>query len=63
MLVAYDDLGLKIKDIPGDDARVGPNPIAAHVDAIRIRDAAMAERPEVRWEIVGKGPWGVHGKL
>jgi hypothetical protein len=63
MLVAYEDLGLKIKDIPGDDTRVGPHPIATYEDAVRIRDEAVAERPEVRWEIVGKGPWGVHGKV
>jgi hypothetical protein len=63
MLVAYEDLGFKIKDIPGDDARVPPHPIATHANAVQIRDAAMAERPDVRWEIVGNGPWGVYGKL
>jgi hypothetical protein len=63
MLVAYEDLGLKIRDTPEDDTLVGPRPIATHEDAIRIRDEAVAERPEVRWEIVGKGPWGVHGKV
>ena len=62
MLVAYEDLGLKIKDIPGEDTRVGPHPIATHPDAVRIREAAMAERPEVLGNS-GDGPWGVHGKL
>ena len=62
MLIAYEDLGqLLIKDIPGDDSRVGPHPTANHEDVIRIRDAAKVERPDVRWKIVGSGPWGVHG--
>jgi hypothetical protein len=63
MLVAYEDLEFKIMDIPGDETRVGPYPIATRADAVRIRDAAMAERPDVHWEIVGNGPWGVHGRL
>jgi len=63
MLVAYEDSGLKIKDIPLDEARVGPKPIATPEDALRIRDQAVAQRPEVRWNIVGEGPWGVHGTV
>lgn len=63
MLVAYEDSGLKIKDIPLDDTRVGPESIANLDDAIRIRDEAVARRPEVRWNIVGEGPWVVHGTV
>jgi hypothetical protein len=64
MLIAYEESGrLLIKDIPGDDTRVGPHPTANNRDAIRIRAAAMAERADVHWKIVGNGPWGVHGQL
>jgi hypothetical protein len=63
MLVAYEDPGLKIEEIPLDDSLVGPKPIATRDDAVRIRDEAADQRPEVRWEIVGVGPWGVHGTV
>lgn len=64
MIIAYEESGrLLIKDIPGDETRVGPHPTATQKDAIRIRGAAMAERPDVHWTIVGNGPWGVHGEL
>lgn len=63
MLVAYEDPGLKIEEIPLDDSQVGPKPIATLEAAARIRDEAADERPEVRWDIVGAGPWGVHGTV
>ena len=60
MLFAYEDLGvLTIKDYPMDETRVPLTPIETHEEAVRIRDWAMAQRREVRWKIVGKGPWGV----
>ena len=64
MLIAYEDFGqLLIKDIPMDETRIGPNPIDKQADAIRICGTATAKRPDVNWEIVGNGPWGVHGRI
>jgi hypothetical protein len=63
MLVAYEDRGvIQIKDAPTEETRVPLHPIETHADAVRRRAGAMLQRPKVRWEIVGKGPYGVHGK-
>jgi hypothetical protein len=61
MLMAYEDLGFKIKDIPMEEARVPLCPIDGHAAAVRILEKAKIERPEVSWVIVGSGPYGVHG--
>lgn len=61
MLRAYEDLGFKINDAM-DDVRVPQHPIESHADALRILEEAKKQRPDVQWEVVGNGPYGVHQK-
>lgn len=63
MLTAYEDCGLKIKDIPMEEIRVPLFPIENLDDAWRILAEARRQRPDVAWEIKGNGPYGVHGQL
>jgi len=63
MLMAYEDLGFTIKDIPTDDPRVPAYPIESLSSAQEIIVWARAERPTVRWVIEGKGPYRVHGEI
>jgi hypothetical protein len=62
MLVAYEDLGFKIADIPPDDPRVPSRSIDTHANAEKVLAWAKVERPEITWRIVGDGPFGVHGR-
>ncbi len=59
MLMAYDDHGFTIKDIPTDDTRVRSYPIDDLSQAKQILARAKKERPEVRWTIEAKGPFRV----
>lgn len=61
MLMAYDDGGLKIKDIPADDTRVPRYPIEKLSTAIWILREARTRRPDMEWTISGKGPYRVVG--
>jgi len=69
MLMAYEDLGFKIKDIPTDDPRVPLYPIENRPKAMRILAQARTERPDKKWAIQGrtrkgktqKGPYRVVG--
>ena len=63
MLVAYEDRGLQIKEIPASEIIVFKHPIANHAEALRILDEAAKLRPDVHWVIVGLGPWGVRGEV
>jgi hypothetical protein len=63
MLVAYEDRGLQIKEIPSSEIKIFRHPIASHAEAIQILDEAAKLRPDVHWVIVGLGPWGVRGEL
>jgi hypothetical protein len=63
MLMAYEDLGFKIKDIPADDPRVPLYPIESLSSAEEIMVWARTEHPTVRWVIEGKGPYRVHGEI
>lgn len=62
VLMAYEDLGFKIKDIPTDDPRIPQYPIDSLSRAEEIMAWARKERPTVRWAIKGSGPYGVHGQ-
>lgn len=63
MLMAYEDLGFQIKDIPTDDPRVLSYPIEKKPTAMRILAQAKTERPDLSWNIEGKdkgkGPYRV----
>ena len=63
MLMAYDDCGFKIKNIPTDDTRVGPNPIEDLSKAQEILEWAKHERPTVKWTLEGKGPFRVRESI
>jgi hypothetical protein len=64
VLMAYEDLGFKIKDST-EDTRVSLHPIDNPSKAKEILARAKKERPDVRWSIKSltkrKGPYGVHG--
>jgi hypothetical protein len=59
MLMAYDDCGFTIKDIPTDDTRVGSNPIEDLTKAKEILAWAKKERHTVHWILQGNGPFRV----
>jgi hypothetical protein len=63
MLMAFDDGGFKIKDVPTDDPTIPLFPIESHAQAGVILEWAGKQLiPDVQWAIVGEGPYGVHGK-
>lgn len=62
MLIAYEDLGLQIKDDPIEETRVPFHPIKSYSEAKRILAEAERQRPDVLWSIAGDGPYGVHGQ-
>ena len=63
MQVAYHDLGaLQIKDFPRKETRVPLCPTDSHHEAVRILNEVTKKYPDILWEIVGDGPWGVHEK-
>jgi hypothetical protein len=49
MLMAYEDLGFQIKDIPSDDPRGSLFPIENRTDATKLLKKAISERPEILW--------------
>jgi hypothetical protein len=59
MLMAHDDGGFTIKDIPSDDARVGESPIRELSAAMKILGWAKKIAPKVNWQLEGKGPYRV----
>jgi hypothetical protein len=65
MLMAYEDIELKIQDIPTDDTRVPLYPIKTLPTAMRIIAAARTKRADLKWAIQGKngkkGPYRVVG--
>lgn len=63
MLVAYDDKGLQIEEIPDDEIKIFAHQIASHDEALRILAEAEKQRPDVHWLIVKTGPWGVRGQI
>jgi len=63
MLMAYEDCGFKIKDIPTEETRVPLHPIENLADAQRILAEAQRQRPDIQWAIKGTGPYGVRGQL
>ena len=62
MLMAYEDCGFKIKDVPLEETRVPLLPMESRSEAERILSEAKRQRPDVRWAIEGTGPYGVHGR-
>jgi len=62
MLMAYDDGGFKIKDVPMEAARVPLCSIDDRSAAEQILVWAHEHRPGTQWVIVGDGPFGVHEK-
>jgi hypothetical protein len=63
MLMAFDDGGFTIKDVPTDDPTIPLFPIESHAQAgVILEWAGKQQIPDVQWAIVGEGPYGVHGK-
>jgi hypothetical protein len=62
MLMAYEDLGFQIKDIPLEDPRVPLFPIEKRSDAVTILKKAKSQRPEILWVLEGDGPYRVREK-
>jgi len=62
MLVAYEDRGLQIEEIPPEEIMTFEHPVADHDEALRILAEATKQRPDVQWLIVGLRPWGVRGE-
>jgi hypothetical protein len=63
MLMAYDDCGYTIKDVPGgDDSRPGANPIDNLSAAMKILAWAKKISPKANWVLEGKGPYRVREK-
>jgi hypothetical protein len=62
MLMAYEDLGLPIKDVPIEETRVPLHPIKSYSEAKWILAEAERQRPDIQWTIRGNGPYGVHGQ-
>ena len=63
MLVAYEDKGIHIKEIPVEDIKVFLHHVDNQDEAKRILAEAEKLRPDVQWLVVGNGPWGVRGVL
>jgi hypothetical protein len=53
MLVAYENRGLQIEEIPPEEIMIFQHPVAEHAEALRILAEAEKQRPDVRWVIVG----------
>ena len=62
MLMAYDDGGYTIKDVPSQDARVVALPIGDLAAAQKILAWAKKVAPNVNWVLEGKGPCRVREK-
>ncbi len=60
MLVAYIKRDIfEIKDTAYEDTGVPPLPIESYKMALQIMGRAIHDEPDVEWEIVGTGPYGV----
>ena len=59
MLIAYDDMGFKIKQHPAEESMVPLRSIETHDQAVLILEWAKGQRPDIFWGIVGDGPYGV----
>ena len=58
MLTAYEDGdGFQIKELK--DPRISAQPIVNYSNALRILEKAKDQRPDIRWEMVGGGPYSV----
>ena len=62
MLVAYEDKGIRIEEIPLEDIKVFLHHVDTQDEAKRILAEATKLRPDVQWLVVGIGPWGVRGE-
>jgi hypothetical protein len=59
MLVAYEDLGFQVKDLSEQELKFSFRPISSRGEALRIQKEASRRRPDIRWVIVGEGPFSV----
>jgi hypothetical protein len=59
MLVAYEDLGFQVKDLSEQELKFAFHPISSRGEAQRIQREASRRRPDIRWTIVGEGPFSV----
>lgn len=59
MLVAYEDLGFQVKELSEQELKFGFHPITSRGEAQRIQREASRRRPDIRWTIVGEGPFSV----
>jgi hypothetical protein len=59
MLVAYEDLGFQVKDLSEQELKFSFHPISSRGEALRIQKEASRRRPDIRWVIVGEGPFSV----
>jgi hypothetical protein len=63
MLVAYiKSEHFEIKDIAREDTGVAVLPIQLYAEALAILGRAVHDAPDVVWEIIGSGPYGVFEK-
>jgi hypothetical protein len=63
MLMAFKDGEFKIKDVPSEDAGVRLHSIETRPEAVEILKWAKGQRSDVKWIIVGKGPYGIRGRI
>jgi hypothetical protein len=64
MRVAYvKSEAFEIKDIAQEDTGLPMLPIELYSEALAILGRAMHDEPDVEWEIVGSGPYGVFEKV
>ena len=62
MLIAYEETaGFKIVDAPTGETQVPLRPIEKLYKARQILAWAADQRSDMKWKIVGAGPYGVHG--
>jgi hypothetical protein len=57
--VAYEDLGFQGKDLSEQELKFAFHPISSRGEAQRIQREASRRRPDIRWTIVGEGPFSV----
>ena len=65
--MAYEEVGgWKIVEVPIDaligEPRIPLHPIDQLYKARQILAWAKDQRPDVKWKIIGGGPYGVHGR-
>jgi hypothetical protein len=62
MLVAGEDRGLQIEEIPAEEILKFEHPVADHDEVLRILAEAVKQRPGCPLGDRGLGPWGVRGE-